>query len=554
MREREYTICLFYDVLVSAGCTGRLGSNMQNNMETEIKLLIAKKDVKALVASPLVAKRTKKGSHKTMKLVNIYFDTRDLLLQQAGIAYRVRQNGKKYEATIKLRKTAAAGLTERQEYNVPVKNGKPDLSVFNACGLQVDFDGLLGTAQIEKLFTVGVKREIRLLQVTKETLVEKAVDQGFISAGGKKETIDEVELELKEGSLADLLAYTSKIATEVPVFTESRSKYARGLALLDKLEPEGSRKLTDIDWENSYCEEYKKLFYQCGTAILEEQNVFADCGNLQAEADRIFLPCFERMQEVLYWLQPVMDSSAGMQANLQGALRLLYKLRDTKALLKRWKSLLKLADGRLGVDKVTRILENRIEEVGDEVQRQILAGIYSVIVFSLWAAMEGAGWKAEEYLQTGQLLQVRVKDILEKIENAMSREKQAETEKASAMVVGNPVPEKKGKKIRLQEPGYITVNRLGKEFHYLVKANEISKLTDLNKESRKKLEKLGEAMSELFAVSSLAQSIPAELLKSNTVLAARQGGYLLGDLAAEQLMARKAVNKTFTKWMKTMKK
>ena len=67
------------------------------------------------------------------------------------------------------------------------------------------------------------------------------------------------------------------------------------------------------------------------------------------------------------------------------------------------------------------------------------------------------------------------------------------------------------------------------------------------------LEKMGEAIRDLFAVNSLGQSIPAELLKSNTVLAARQSGYLLGDLAAEQLMARKAVNKTFAKWLKTIK-
>ena len=67
---------------------------MEKNTETEIKLLIAKNDVKTLIASPLVAKKTKKGSHKTVKLVNTYFDTRDLLLRQAGIAYRVRQNGK----------------------------------------------------------------------------------------------------------------------------------------------------------------------------------------------------------------------------------------------------------------------------------------------------------------------------------------------------------------------------------------------------------------------------------------------------------------------------
>ena len=524
---------------------------MQNNVETEIKLLIAKKNVKALTASSLVAKKTKKGSHKTVKLVNIYFDTRDLLLRQAGIAYRVRQNGKKFEATVKLGRSEAGGLSARQEYNVAVKNAKPDLSVFNDSGLQVDFDALLGTAQIEKLFTVRVKREIRLLQVTKETVVEMAIDQGFISAGGKKETIDEVELELKEGSLADLLAYTAKIAAEVPVFTESRSKYARGLALLDKLEPEGTCPLQDIDWDKDYCEEYKKQFYQYGKAVMEEQNVFADCGKLQTEADRIFLPYFERMQEALYWLQPVMDGSAGMQANLQGALRPLCRLRDTKALLRRWQSLFKLADGRLGADKVTRILENRVEDIGDEIQMQVERGTYSGIVFSLWAAMESAGWKAEEYLQAGQLLQVRVKDILDKIEDAMYRER--ETEKAGAMAVGNHAQEKKGRNVSLKEPGYVTVTRLGKEFHYLAAANEISKLSDLGKESRKKLEKLGEAIEELFTVNSLGQSVPAELLKANTVLAARQGGYLLGDLAAEQLMARKAVNKAFAKWLKTVK-
>ena len=203
-----------------------------------------------------------------------------------------------------------------------------------------------------------------------------------------------------------------------------------------------------------------------------------------------------------------MDGSAGMLANLQGALRPLYRLRDTKALLRRWKSLFKLADGRLGADKVTRLLENRVEDIGDEIQMQVERGTYSGIIFSLWAAMESAGWKAEEYLQAGQLLQVRVKDILDKIEDAMYRER--ETEKTGTMAVGNHAQDKKGRKVPLKEPGYVTVTRLGKEFHYLAAANEISKLSDLSKESRKKLEKLGEAIAELFTVNSLGQSVPAE--------------------------------------------
>ena len=530
---------------------------MEKNVETEIKLLIAKKDVKALVASPLVAKKTKKGSHKTVKLINIYFDTRDLLLRQAGIAYRVRQNGKKYEATVKLGKTAAGGLSARQEYNVPVKNAKPNLSVFDDSGLPVDFAALLGTAQIEKLFTVRVKRELRLLQVTKDTLVEMAIDQGFISAGGKKETIDEVELEIKEGSLADLLEYTAKIAAMVPVFTESRSKFARGLALLDKLEPEGSRELQGIDWDNDYSVEYKKQFYQYGTEIMEEQNVFADCGKLQTEADRIFLPYFEKMEEFLYWLQPMMDGSAGMQANLERVLQPLYRLKYAKLLQKRWKVLYKMADGRLGADKVAHLLENRVKDLGDTIQRQVLTGTYSGIIFTLWAAMEKAGWKAEEYLQAGQLLQVRSKDILEKIGEILEQAQAAKAEAAGALLAdsmaGKVATEKKKKKVKLNEPGYVTASHLYKELHYLTIANDTVKVPELGKESRKKLEKLGEALHALAEVNELGQAVPSEVLKSNTVLSARQGGYLLGDLAAEQLLARKALSKSFEKWIKTVK-
>lgn len=148
-------------------------------------------------------------------------------------------------------------------------------------------------AAIQKLFSVRVERDLRLLQITKDTLVEMSIDEGYISAGGKKETIYEVELELKSGSLGDLLDYTTKLSAVVPVFSESRSKYARGMALLDKLPLRKDTSASDINWTNSYREEAQKQFYRYGTAILEEQNVFMH-SKLQSEADTIFLPHFEK--------------------------------------------------------------------------------------------------------------------------------------------------------------------------------------------------------------------------------------------------------------------
>ena len=216
-----------------------------------------------------------------------------------------------------------------------------------------------------------------------------------------------------------------------------------------------------------------------------------------------------------------------------------------------------MADGRLGVDKVAHLLENRVKELGDTIQRQVLTGTYSGIVFTLWAAMENAGWKAEEYLQAGQLLQVRSKDILLKIGEILDQTEVAKAEKAGALLAdsmaGKAEAEKKKKKVKLDEPGYVTASHLYKELHYLTVANDTVKVPELGKESRKKLEKLGEALHALAEVNELGQTVPPELLKSNTVLSARQGGYLLGDLAAEQLLARKALSKAFEKWIKTVK-
>ena len=191
------------------------------------------------------------------------------------------------------------------------------------------------------------------------------------------------------------------------------------------------------------------------------------------------------------------------------------------------------------------MLEDQVDDIGNAIQRQVLSGVYSGIVFALWAAMEGAGWKAEEYL-------VRVKDILEKIDAALAQGQAEKAEKVGALLAG--VSKTKNKKAKLQEPGSVTAARLSKELYYLTTANSECKLTDLCKESRKKLEKLGEALQKMEEVNTLGRSIPEALLKTNTVLAARQSGYLLGDLAAEQQAACKAVNKAFAKWVKTVKK
>lgn len=505
---------------------------MGNNVETEIKLLVAKKDLKTLLSSDLVVKKVKKGSHKTLKLTNAYYDTEELLLQQRGIAYRIRQEGKMFEATVKLSKTEAGALTERREYNAPVKSWRPDLSVFAETELTEALSDLPEKAAIQKLFSVRVERDLRLLQITKDTLVEMSIDEGYISAGGKKETVYEVELELKSGSLGDLLDYTTKLSAVVPVFSESRSKYARGMALLDKLPLRKDTSASDINWTNSYREEAQKQFYRYGTAILEEQNVFMH-SKLQSEADTIFLPHFEKIRETLFWLRPMLTGTPGMEANLRRILADLYALRETKALLRYWLDLYATGGERWSEDKLTGMLQKQVRTLGEGIHQRILQGRYSTVVFSLWAAMENANWKVDEYLRGDQLLQVRTKDILEKIKTAAEVKDKMKGKRNSAS-------------------DYLIVAELDMEVSCLQKASEAEVLTVGGKEGRKKLAKLSKALAFWNDKCALAQAVPSELMGLKSVAAAHQAGYLKGALFAEGSRESLKAGKAFKKWLKTL--
>ena len=523
---------------------------MEKNTETEIKLLLSEKDRKTLLSSPLVTGKTQKGSHKTLKLVNAYYDTRDLLLQRSGLAYRIRQTGRKMEATIKVARREAGGLTARSEYNVPAKSWKPDFSGFAGTGLDPDPESLLGTAQAEKLFSVRIKRDVRLLQVTKETLVEMAVDEGFVSAGGKKERIREIELELKEGTLGDLLAYAAKIAALVPVFSESRSKYARGMALLGKL-PGGLQKpLLKAEGEADYSTEAKALLYRSGAGILAEQNVFGD-SKLQTEADRIFLPYWEIMAHTLYWVRPALSAAAGMETNLRGVLLPLRGLRAAKALLARWRALYKSREEWLGGDKLARFLEQDIKARGEDIREKIAGGSYSAVIFSLWAAMEQSAWKAGEYLQVRQLLQVRTQAILDRVKAMVTEARKTRLKKLGILCrPDQAVPA--AKEIGTQEACRLALE-LEEDLTYLLDPETGLKAAALGKDSRRRLEKLGGAFASWQEIRALRQAIPEAAWGVRSAAGNRQIGFLSGILAAEQAAAEKALGKAFLRWMKTLK-
>ena len=204
---------------------------MAKNTEIELKLLLSKEDLERLLTLDFMVQAIRKGSRRVRRLVSTYYDTQELTLKERGIAYRVRDKGDgSFEATVKTQKQSAGGLSERLELNLPLAENKPVLDGFAALGLGFELSEL-APCGVQALFTVDVQRITYILDYA-GAVCELAIDKGAIRCGEKSDSIDEVEIELLEGEVQALLELKERIAAAVTLRAEERSKFARGLALL----------------------------------------------------------------------------------------------------------------------------------------------------------------------------------------------------------------------------------------------------------------------------------------------------------------------------------
>lgn len=204
---------------------------MAKNTEIELKLLLSKEALERLLTLDFMVEAVREGSRRVRHLVSTYYDTQELTLKEHGIAYRVRDKGDgSFEATVKTQKQSAGGLSERLELNLPLAEAQPVLDGFAALGLGFELS-VLAPGGVQALFTVDVQRITYILDYA-GAVCELAIDKGAIRCGEKSDSIDEVEIELLEGEVQALLELKERIAAAVTLRAEERSKFARGLALL----------------------------------------------------------------------------------------------------------------------------------------------------------------------------------------------------------------------------------------------------------------------------------------------------------------------------------
>jgi inorganic triphosphatase YgiF len=199
-------------------------------METELKLSLNEADLPRLLAHPLLAQ-----TGDTQRLLNTYFDTPELALQQRRMAVRERLAGEQWLLTVKTAGQSHNGLSRRPEWEGPTTPGalQFDTLVDDAALAQ---DLMTLRPNLRALFYTDFERQ-RWVIAHAGARIEVALDQGRIHVPGTElnELLLELELELLSGpeeallALADVLRQTPQ--GPVTLVPSDSSKAQRGMAL-----------------------------------------------------------------------------------------------------------------------------------------------------------------------------------------------------------------------------------------------------------------------------------------------------------------------------------
>ncbi|MCR4443428.1 MAG: CYTH domain-containing protein [Peptococcaceae bacterium] len=210
---------------------------MPAGLETELKLrFTGEESWGKMCGDPFLRKREIPGTRRSVKLETVYYDTPSHALKKERLAYRVRRQGEEWVATVKADGLAGGGLHQRREWSAAATGPKPDIGLFLRTPVGERLEKALGEEALGELFRTDFQRTSIELKLPGGGCVEFAADLGEIRAGSRRSCIREIELELKEGSIAELLRLAAMLARRYPLFPEAKSKYYRGLELAG-LEP-----------------------------------------------------------------------------------------------------------------------------------------------------------------------------------------------------------------------------------------------------------------------------------------------------------------------------
>ncbi|MDP3614711.1 MAG: CYTH domain-containing protein, partial [Rubrivivax sp.] len=194
--------------------------------ETELKFQVP------AVQRPALLKAMATGTAVTTRLQAVYADTADRRLATAGLALRLRKEGRVWVQTLKGR---GDGFMQRLEHEVrlPAQVGVPTLDAarHRETAVGQKLQALLADgAPLLPVYSTDIRRLHRQVRHA-GAVVELAYDRGHIMAGDQRVVVDELELELKRGNNGALVSLAQRWARRFDLWWDVRTKSERGYRL-----------------------------------------------------------------------------------------------------------------------------------------------------------------------------------------------------------------------------------------------------------------------------------------------------------------------------------
>lgn len=188
-----------------------------------------------------------KGGIRRQHLQAFYLDTDDFHLAEAGVALRLRKEGRRWVQTLKASKNNSLERLEHNvfltnvgsaipKWNIDLHDGHPAHQVL----IKVLEKAKLAASNLSVRYQTDIWRRPALVKV-RGALLEYALDTGFVksySRYGHEKTIliSELEIELKAGDDCALVKHAEMLVKRYGLFIDTRSKAQRGFLAANGLD------------------------------------------------------------------------------------------------------------------------------------------------------------------------------------------------------------------------------------------------------------------------------------------------------------------------------
>lgn len=361
--------------------------------EIEIKLDIAPDDASKLSGLPGFS-----GEADHKRQISVYFDTPKSKLRRNGWVLRVRQVDGRFVQTIK-RSGASPIPVERDEWEEDVGELKPDSKAI----AKTPLGALVKSRQFQQLEPIcrcDVDRATRLISHGRGSF-ELTYDEGLVEARELCEPIHEVELELKDGELASLLASARKIVSQAPVKIGVMTKSERGFGLADgkRNQPAKATPLK-LRADMSVADGFAAVAAGCLKHFRMNEPLLID--ERDAEALHQLRVAVRRLRSAMWMFRPALRDRklVGFQDQLRRFTRELGAARNIDVIL----ATLPLNDPARGH------LEDDRKRIYAKIIRKLESRSFRLFIFDLFAWVQAGKWRSRKKA-SGPLMPFAIKRL-----------------------------------------------------------------------------------------------------------------------------------------------